>query len=569
MKFDNRHFKFKIKYLFLKYTLIPIIVIFTLFLIFVYFAIKMTPINNANKANDYISKSISKVYSNYYNEIERMSKSDLIIEFIDSNKNSNLVYEEFYNFNNKQKIKSVFHIVNTKNIMLAHTFPADIADIDVEEKIVKDIIPYIKKSPEDIFTEVYNMKFPYDKQGVYVFGKAISKDSNITGYIIYQLLEENMQKLIFVPNVEVVVITDQYDRIITATSNVVKGLMNKFIPEYTDNPRYVTINNERYYMKMENPSGTNINVYTLNSVEKNNSIFIYLGIFSMLISLILYVLLDYLANKMSTENTASMDKLVYAVLELQKGNMNSYTDIKTGDEFEILGNQYNLMLDRLNKMIKKNEELSNLRRVQEVKQLQGQFNPHLIFNILETLKYAIVVDQEQAQDIIITLSRLLRYSIKDNGENVLFEDDLEYTKDYLKLHKIRFKERLNYSIKISENLKKAYVPKLILQPIIENSIKHAYKDKEFLNIYIKGDVIFDDLVLEIIDDGSGIEKEQLVSIKEMLEGSQNMTEHIGLYNIHRRLILLYGKGYGLEIESEYGEYTKVRIKVPYVRERYQ
>ncbi|MEW8973862.1 MAG: histidine kinase, partial [Tissierellaceae bacterium] len=362
---------------------------------------------------------------------------------------------------------------------------------------------------------------------------------------------------------------DQYDRIITATSNVVKGLMNKFIPEYTDNPRYVTINNERYYMKMENPSGTNINVYTLNSVEKNNSIFIYLGIFSMLISLILYVLLDYLANKMSTENTASMDKLVYAVLELQKGNMNSYTDIKTGDEFEILGNQYNLMLDRLNKMIKKNEELSNLRRVQEVKQLQGQFNPHLIFNILETLKYAIVVDQEQAQDIIITLSRLLRYSIKDNGENVLFEDDLEYTKDYLKLHKIRFKERLNYSIKISENLKKAYVPKLILQPIIENSIKHAYKDKEFLNIYIKGDVIFDDLLLEIIDDGSGIEKEQLVSIKEMLEGSQNMTEHIGLYNIHRRLILLYGKGYGLEIESEYGEYTKVRIKVPYVRERYQ
>lgn len=556
----NKNFKEKIRTLFLKYTIIPIIILFLLFSIFIIFTSKIRASNNANKANVLISESIKEVYNNYYNEIERMATLNTVIDFVDTSTNSNLVYEEFYKFNNRQRVKSVIHIINKRGVVLAYTAPSD---PEIDKIIFKEIIPSIDKEPDRVLAETNKLKFPYDRDTVYTFGKAIYKENEIIGYIIYQLYEEDIQKMIFVQNAEVVVVTDQYDRIIASTSNIIKGLMNKFSPEFSDNKRYVKIKNGLYQMKNSQIYNTNIHIYTLNSVGYNSGIFLYFGLFILIVSLLLLILVFYLAEKMSDENTKSIDKLLYAVQGLQDGNMDSYVNIHSGDEFEILATQYNLMLDSLNELLKKNEDLSTLRRVQEIKQLQAQFNPHFIFNILETLRYTIVIDPKQAQEIIMSLSRLLRYSIKNDGDKVLFKDDLEYIEDYLKLHQIRFKDRLKYTIDVSEEVKSSYVPKLLIQAIIENSIKYAYKDKEFLHINIKGYIKDKTLKLELEDDGSGMSQEELNRVREILDNEQNITEHIGLYNVHRRLILLYGVDYGLKIESNKGEFTKVKIKIPY------
>src|SRR5690606_20380968 len=166
----------------------------------------------------------------------------------------------------------------------------------------------------------------------------------------------------------------------------------------------------------------------------------------------------------------------------RSGDLKSYVYIHTGDEFEVLANQYNEMLDDLNDLLEKNKELSDIRRVTEIKLLQSQFNPHFLFNVLETLRYTMLTNLDHAQEIIFSQSRLLRYSLNDQNKNVLFAKDLEYTIDYLKLHKFRFKDRLEYEICIPDELKNVYVPKLLLQPIIENSIKYGYKNKMKLNI---------------------------------------------------------------------------------------
>jgi sensor histidine kinase YesM len=243
--------------------------------------------------------------------------------------------------------------------------------------------------------------------------------------------------------------------------------------------------------------------------------------------------------------------------------MDSYIEVKTGDEFEIFANQYNIMLDRLNLLMKRNAELSNIRRIKEIKQLQAQFNPHFIFNILETLRYTIVMDQKKAQDIIITLSSLLRYSIKNDENDVLFMEDLTYIEDYLKLHKIRFEDRLNYTIEVSEDVKNAVVPKLLLQAIIENSIKYGYMTKEHLDIKVSGKIVDNHLIFNVKDNGTGMTKEQLDSVQDILNSTNNTTKHIGLYNVHRRLVLLYGEEYGLKIRSIYGEGTDITINIPY------
>jgi two-component system sensor histidine kinase YesM len=559
----NRNFRDKIKYLFLKYALIPILILYILFFIFIIFTTRIRAVNNANKAGDLVGDTISQVYNNYYDEIERMSKSNIVVNFVYTHLSSNLVYEEFYKFNNLQKVKSAFHIVDKNGVFLAYTTPSNPY---IDEAILKTIIPRIEKNPREVLVEANKMEFSHGRYTVYTFGKAIYKDSEIIGYIIYQLYEEDIQKLIFVQNAEVVVVTDQYDRIIASTSNIVKGLMNKFIPEYTDSMRYVKIKDGKYHMIKKSLPKIPINIYTLNSIEFNNAIFIFYGIFTMIVSLLIYLLINYFADKISSENTKSIDKLLEAVYDLQYGNMNSYVYLNTGDEFEILANQYNIMLDRLNKLIMRNEELSNIRRINEIKQLEAQFNPHFLFNVLETLRYTIVMDQEQAQDIIMTLSRLLRYSIKNREQSVLFKEDLAYIEDYLKLHKIRFKDRLNYYIDVSQEIINAFVPKLLLQAVIENSIKYGYKEKDYLTITITGRILNEDLVFEVKDNGSGMTTEELAAVRKILREPENMTKHIGLYNVHRRLVLLYGERYGLEINSIYGEGTFVKITIPYGKE---
>ncbi len=180
-----------------------------------------------------------------------------------------------------------------------------------------------------------------------------------------------------------------------------------------------------------------IYIYTLNGFTIKNDIFIIYFSFIILVSIVLLILINYLANKMSASNTESIDKLIYSVNELKHGNMNSYVNINSRDEFEILANEFNIMLDTLHDLMKKNEELLSLNYASEVNLLQSQFNPHFIFNILSTLRYSIFIDPKESENIIMGLSRLLRYSIDSSSQKVILANDLCYIKDYLELNKFR------------------------------------------------------------------------------------------------------------------------------------
>jgi two-component system sensor histidine kinase YesM len=557
----TRTFKESIRHLFLKYTFTPIIILFLLFLLFTVINSRVILANKTNDANRKISQSFTGVYHDYLQEIERMASSQLVIDFTSTKLEGENVYEEFYEFNNLQKVKSVFHILDTNGVFLASSAPSDHL---IQEMIFEDIVPRINRVPALTLAETNYIRYPYDRYTVYTFGKAIINGDHVVGYIIYQLYEEDIQKLIFVQNNEIAVITDRHNTIISTNNNITKGLMNKFNPT-RDSSGYVALSDGKYYMGQSYIKLAQMNIYTLNSIQQQKYIYISLTVFVIATSLLLWFLLHFLANKMSSRHTRSIDKLLYAVHQLQEGNMLSYVEIRTGDEFETLANQYNIMLNRLNVLLTKNEELSDIRRLIEVKQLQSQFHPHFIFNVLETLRYAIVVDNQKAQDIVLILSRLLRYSISNDGQTVLLKDDLNHVGDYLKLQQVRFNERLKYTVNVSEEGQNALVPKLLLQAIIENSIKYGYKHRESLFISIRGYVDKEELILEVTDNGSGMSEERLKQVRAILQDTNNGTQHIGLNNVHRRLLLLYGESYGVRIESELEVGTCVSIVIPYQR----
>jgi hypothetical protein len=198
----------------------------------------------------------------------------------------------------------------------------------------------------------------------------------------------------------------------------------------------------------------------------------------------------------------------------------------------------------------------------EIKQLEEQFNPHFLFNILETLKYQIMIDKEKAVEMVLAFAGLMRYSIYYGSTVVALGTDIEYINDYLMLQKLRYNRRLTYSIDIPDELQDCLIPKLLLQPIVENSLSHGLIDTIHIKIAAKHKD--DILIISVEDNGKGIDSVNLQVLRDNLEKESIYKEHIGLYNSHRVIKLLYGSQYGLEIDSCHG--TVVNIRLPFTLE---
>ncbi|MBG9734907.1 sensor histidine kinase [Paenibacillus alvei] len=553
-----RNFKESTRHLFRLYAVIPFSIMIVLFFIFTIINGRMNLTQKTTEAAESISKSMMEVYQQYYDEINRMAVSPAVLNYVTTRLGSDKVYSEFYDFNNRQKVKSIFHIVDKDGIFRASS---DSPDALYNNFAFGNLINRIEHKSGGMLTEMNSFRYSHDRDTSYTFGKAIVKDKQTIGYIVYQLYESDMQKLIFEQNNEIAMITDEHNSIIATTSNVTKGVLNKFSPKL-DKQGHVQLNDGTYYMYTKRIPGTPIQVITLNSYMSEQYTYYTVSIFILAASLLLWVIIHFLSNKMSARNSESIDKLILALAQLREGNFNGYVDIQTNDEFEILGAEYNAMLDRLKELMAKNKELSELRTIIEVKQLQSQFHPHFIFNVLETLRYAIKMDANQAQQIVILLSRLLRYSI-GNDRSVQLKDDMNYVRDYLKLQQIRFNERLEYRITVVEETNHVYVPKLLLQPLIENAIKYGYLNQSNVLIEIRIYPSDGKLMLEVCDNGQGMNAETLQKVNQILQSQNNTTQHIGLYNVHRRLVLLYGEDSGIHIDSNQGKGTCVTLTIPY------
>ncbi|MCG8710513.1 histidine kinase [Brenneria sp. 4F2] len=558
MAISPRHnFKDSIRRMFLLYAFVPILLLFILFLVFTVVNAHVTLSQQTREAARSIRATLYQTYQAYEWEMTRMSALPEVIEFTRTRRSGPRVFEQFYNFNNRQAVRSVMHLLNAQGEILASS--ANLSPESADDTL-KAIARRMYRNGQSTLTETNHIRFSHDRYTVYTFAHDIREDGRVIGYLLYQLYEADIQKQIFVRNNEIAIVADQHQTIIATTNNIVRGALNKLMLERENGD--IIINNGRYRSSETVVPSADWHIYTLNSIQLMNSTYLSLILFFLVASLLLLLLIQFLARAIASRHTQAIDKLIYAVGELQAGNMQSYVHLDTGDEFEMLADQYNTMLTRLNDLLTRNDELSRLRRITEVKHLQSQFHPHFIFNVLEMLRYAIVIDRELAQQMVLLMSRLLRYSISTESDTVILKDDLNYVEDYLRLQHMRFRDRLGYAIDVSKDAMDARVPRLMLQAVIENSIKYGYLQKETLAITVNGCVVGTEVLIEVTDNGGGMSEERLREVQNMLAEADNHTPHIGLHNLHRRLTLIYGDRYGLSINSRSGESTTVRIIIP-------
>jgi two-component system sensor histidine kinase YesM len=239
------------------------------------------------------------------------------------------------------------------------------------------------------------------------------------------------------------------------------------------------------------------------------------------------------------------------------------------DEVNVLANTFNSMMDRIDELVDTSvrqqyeaQQLELKKRDAETIALQAQVDPHLLYNTLNSISFLISKDQApDAQAMIRALSRFFRKSALANGSSVTLDEELQCTKAYGDIMEIRHKDSVSIEYKIEQAAKSIMVPRMIIQPFVENSIKHGTKkDGSLINIVVSCSLKKDRLFITIEDNGRGIDAEKLTAINNEL--TNNLGKYnLGIFNVNARIKMNYGNEYGVSLFS-LDQKTKVVITLP-------
>lgn len=289
-----------------------------------------------------------------------------------------------------------------------------------------------------------------------------------------------------------------------------------------------------------------------------------------ILGLVLLVFAVLYAIVVSGNIVKPIHQLKYHMVEVSDGNLDSFYEEKGNDEISVLGKVFNQMLTDIKKLINEVYQVQNQKRNAELRVLQSQINPHFLYNTLDTIQWkAIEHNAYDVVDMINSLSKFFRISLSDGKEFITVKDEVEHVRNYLEIQKIRYKDKVNYDIDFNESISHYVVPKMILQPLVENSIYHGLKlkkQKGIISINISPEN--NNIIIEVADNGLGIDVEKLNTLRKDLSESVE-SEHYGLYNINERLKLTFRDKYDITIDSEFQNWTKVTLKLPKISEGFQ
>ena len=292
----------------------------------------------------------------------------------------------------------------------------------------------------------------------------------------------------------------------------------------------------------------------------------------LLILCLLAMIIDQIVKRMLRQ----FYSILRSIRLVQKGDLSVRIDAYANDEMGELGEQLNKMLDRIQELMDENMKRQMLVKNSEIRALQNQINAHFIYNVLESIKMMAEIDEKyEISDAITALGKLLRYSMRWVSGNVKLEEELEYIKSYMVLINLRYDYEIILALNLPEELLSQEIPKMSLQPIVENAILHGIEPlSEDSTIYIKGWIENDDCIIEISDTGQGMTDAQVRALEDKINGAVEESggngHGIGLKNVQDRIHMSFGGNYGIRIASKYGCYTKIAIRLPhYSREKPQ
>ncbi|MEG2575528.1 MAG: sensor histidine kinase [Christensenella sp.] len=261
--------------------------------------------------------------------------------------------------------------------------------------------------------------------------------------------------------------------------------------------------------------------------------------------------------------TRPLSKLEHAVGEVEKGDLNANFDIKGTLETEKFAESLSSMISNVKQLMEQIIDDQEMIRTSELKALQSQINPHFLYNTLDSIVWiAEDTGSEKIKEITVALANYFRIVLSAGKDIISVHDEVEHVRSYLIIQKMRY-EMLDYKIEVEPAALACMMPKLLLQPIVENAIYHGVKNNaDGGTIWIRGRAEDEKLIFTIDDNGRGMRAHELERIFDKNRKSAIKHGGIAMRNIKDRIELYYGKEYGVRVESVYRRGTRVTVTLP-------
>lgn len=410
----------------------------------------------------------------------------------------------------------------------------------------------------------------YSIDDVFSLAKAVQdpETGEVLGVILLDIRHDIIQSSIngvTIGEKGFVFVMDQEDNIVYTPVN---GIVYRVNPKWVKamEPMSVQIQGGSYQIRSELSPYTGwrtVGVFSMDEVMSSVNTIVYILFTCVIISLVLVVIVSF---KFSRTLTNPIFKLKRLMKQAESGDLTVRFNFQHNDEIGELGQSFNHMIARIDQLIQMVYVEQENKRTAEMKSLQEQIKPHFLYNTLDTISWmARDYDAEDIVRLVDALTNMFRIGLSHGKDIITVKEEITHVSNYLYIQKIRYKDKLNYVIHVDESLYAVEVPKLILQPLVENAIYHGVKAKRGGGtITITGVPEGENLVFTVQDDGAGMLQEKVEELNRRMSERSVLDEKksFGLFYIRERIQLCYGKGYGVHVESTLGEGTRVTITLP-------
>jgi len=549
MNKETVSFRESIRRTFIRYSLVPVVAAAVVVLVIIGFSWTYSVAYMNQKDNKQTADELTRIENIYYQMIDDVEKSYVNNGYkISKDEIFKHIYRRCAEFG---EIGNLIILSDDRDILFSskNTVPLFLTEKQYSNWGILYAIKENKGSTRTVLTEKS-----------LCIGRSVYEGDDLKCHIIYIVPGDVISSMAGVKE-RFLAITDKNGWVYASNTKKLEGAFGKIPDTYDRESGYIRQKDGLFYL-CKTVTNKGLTIYTVDDMSHNiRIIMLLIGVIVFVFMVI--VLITYRStDKNSEKYTQDIKKIETAFEAVSNGDFNVSLNTDSSKEFKTIGSDFNKMLNGLKDQIDKNKELATNAAFSQLKQLESQLNPHFLFNTLDNIRFMAKIDAKAADKMIVSLSGILRYTIKDMRQEVPLSEDLNALQYYLNILQIRFNKRFKYEINVGDDIMDCLIPKLLLQPILENAIKYGFEGREKLFVKIRGYQMADKLVFVCEDDGAGIDEERLHEIRESLNKDNNDTNHYGLFNIHRRVKLMYKGDYGLSIDSKKDEGCSVRIVLP-------
>lgn len=321
----------------------------------------------------------------------------------------------------------------------------------------------------------------------------------------------------------------------------------------------------RYSNFRENSENCNLQYeYLMNLTQFRYDMFSVMLRFLLTLSICACVIL-FCVKSIYKKQGSPIQEMVYCMNDAGNGNLKSRTNYAKDDEIGFLSKEFNKMMERLDELVNLNMQMEIQLKKAQLRAYESQINPHFLYNTLDLIRMiSMNGESDKLETVIVSISSLLRYNLSTETE-VLVEQEIKAIEDYFKILNIRYGDKFDYDIEVDPEVMGCRILKFLIQPLIENSVKHGIENSDnqgYIELSCKK--VGDEIAIVVRDNGVGMSPDKLREVTESMRNDDSADDHIGIRNIYKRMSLFYQNRGTMDFYSKENEMTQVLLKIPFL-----